>query len=422
LLLAALLIWQAGVGVARQVTYADPRARGAAANPALAATQQAQAAAALTEPMTVLLLGVDRRPLASDGVRSDVVMLARFHPGERWVSLLSIPRDTTLPVPGVGHMKVNATYGHGFANATSIYGADTTPEAGGAAFTAEALERYMNININHVAQVDFRSFEQLIDGLGGITLDVPQAIDDREYPTENYGIKHVQIPAGLQRMDGETALIYVRTRHGSDDYKRNQRQQQVLRAVQQELRAKSPLWYATELPGLVSTLAPNIRTTLPIDSMPFVLALAQVAQELDGQRIQQLGITPDTVVQEGVYGSNLYWNRDSLAQLVAQWQEGPRLPGQPGQVQVLNGAALQGLAGKVTNTLQQAGFKTAEPGNAPYRVARTRLIDYGGNQAQREQLMALLKLTPADVETAPRDQAPSPRIDLVVIAGPDAQP
>ncbi|MFN8460124.1 MAG: LCP family protein, partial [Anaerolineae bacterium] len=78
---------------------------------------------------------------------------------------------------------------------------------------------------------DFNGFVALVDALGGIEIDVPKAIVDENYPTFDYGVITITIPAGPQHMDGAAALIYARTRHTDSDFGRGQRQQQVLRAL-----------------------------------------------------------------------------------------------------------------------------------------------------------------------------------------------
>ena len=185
----------------------------------------------LSRPFTVLLLGVDRRPNPEEGVRSDTLILVRVDPQARTASMLSIPRDSVAPIPHLGWAKINAAYGYGYANAAALYGAATDPSAAGGALAAEAVEQFLGVTVDYIAQVDFRGFERLVDTVGGVLIDVPAPILDAEYPTENYGVERIYIPAGLQVLDGRMALIYARTRHGSSDFERSRRQQQVLRAL-----------------------------------------------------------------------------------------------------------------------------------------------------------------------------------------------
>src|SRR5262245_39384726 len=88
---------------------------------------------ALREPVNILLIGVDKRPNAEDGVRSDTLILVHLDPLDKWASMLSIPRDSVASIPHLGYAKINAAYSYGFMNAAAIYGEGTQPDAAGAA-------------------------------------------------------------------------------------------------------------------------------------------------------------------------------------------------------------------------------------------------------------------------------------------------
>jgi LCP family protein required for cell wall assembly len=280
--------------------------------------------AELQKPITVLLIGVDKRPDPDDGARSDTLILVRFNPQEHWASLLSIPRDSVVTIPGFGESKVNAAYSNGYSNAEAIYGAGTAPDAGGAALAAETLEQFLGITIDYTVQIDFHGFERTVDTLGGLLLDVQNPVLDGEYPTDDYGYQRVYIPAGLQIVDGHTALIYARTRHSSSDFERSKRQQQVLRALLTQVRQRGLLENAALLPEWASVLQENIRTTMPIRDFAFVNGLAMVARDLDAGTIAQYSINPNDVGVVGEYGSDIYWNPEDIAILVQRWLNGPQ--------------------------------------------------------------------------------------------------
>jgi polyisoprenyl-teichoic acid--peptidoglycan teichoic acid transferase len=82
-----------------------------------------------------------------------------------------------------------------------------------------------------MTQLNFAGFSALVDALGGITVDVPKRIVDNAYPTADYGVMRIEFAQGIQRMTGDQALIYARTRHADNDFGRNQRQQQVIQAA-----------------------------------------------------------------------------------------------------------------------------------------------------------------------------------------------
>ncbi|HJZ47529.1 MAG TPA: LCP family protein, partial [Roseiflexaceae bacterium] len=323
---------------------------------------------ALREPVNILLIGVDKRPNAEDGVRSDTLILVHLDPLDKWASMLSIPRDSVASIPHLGYAKINAAYSYGFMNAAAIYGEGTQPDAAGAALAAETVEHFLSVKVDFTAQVDFHGFEALVDSVGGVVMDVPTPLLDAEYPTEDYGVERIYIPEGLQVMNGHTALIYARSRHASTDFDRSRRQQAVLRALLQQVRARGLLDNVATLPEWAAVLEQNVRTTLPIGDLGMVNGLATLARGLTGDRIVQLSINPNDVALDSEDGSDLHWNRSDLAALVSRWQAGPpsapaadpasQAPagGESGRVQVLNGAAVDGLAGRVSSFLNSQGF------------------------------------------------------------------
>src|SRR3954464_4371870 len=153
-------------------------------------------------------------------------------------------------------------------------------------------------------------------------------------------------------MNGHTALIYARSRHASTDFDRGRRQQSVLRALLEQVRARGLLENVATLPEGAAVLEQNVRTTLPIADLGMINGLATLARGLTSDRIVQLSINPADVALDAEDGSDIYWNRSDLAALVARWQAGPPAAagveaapaaGASGRVQVLNGAAVDGL-------------------------------------------------------------------------------
>jgi LCP family protein required for cell wall assembly len=384
---------------------------------------------ALREPVNVLLLGVDKRPSEEEGVRSDTLILVHLDPLNKWASMLSIPRDSVANIPNLGSAKINAAYSYGFNNAGAIYGDGTAPDAAGAALAAETVERFLGVKVDFTAQVDFHGFEALVDTVGGVMVDVTTPLLDAEYPTEDYGVERIYIPEGLQVMNGHTALVYARSRHASTDFDRSRRQQMVLRALLEQVRARGLLENVGTLPEWAAVLEQNVRTTLPIADLGMINGLATLARGLHSDRIVQLSINPADVSIDSEDGSDIYWNRADIAALVARWQAGPRASasGEPalstsGRVQVLNGAAVDGLAGRVSAFLGGQGIALLDPGQASRVYEHTTIIDYTGQPATRRRLAEILGLDPRYIQDVPGpDAPPADQADVVLILGQDYQ-
>ncbi len=420
---------------------------------------QVPSSGTLRDTFTILLMGVDRRADLEEGVRSDTLIIVRVDSQARTASMLSIPRDSVVEIPGLGASKINAAYSFGYNNAEALYGTGTTPEAGGGALAAQTVTGWLGITVDYVAQVDFDGFARLVDSIGGVLIDVRAPLLDAEYPTADYGYQKIYIPAGLQTLDGQTALVYARTRHASSDFDRSRRQQEVLRAVLEQVRARGILDNAALLPRWAEVIEQNIRTTLPIDDLGTLADFAALARELSPGRIQQLTISEDTAVLDATNGTELYWNAASIAELVDRWRQGPpppaevvaaataepassALPTQPGapavpsatvpalptaitgedaRIQVLNAATTDGIAGSLSALLADRGFAMGDPASYTSVYERTTIFDYTGLPATRRLLAETLGIDPRFVIVDPPPDAPPAGVgvDIVIVLGND---
>ena len=187
-------------------------------------------------PLTVLVMGVDARPgePIDVGVRPDALGVLRLDPAAGTCRLLAVPRDTRADLPWYGPSKVN----HGLV-------------VGGVPFQRRVVEGLLGLEIDRFVLVDFAAVEAIVEAVGGVTLDVPQAFttgDGRSFP------------AGAQTLDGPAVLAYARYRDGPDgDLGRIGRQQQVLRAL---LERMPDLELGPALAGLLPLLEEHVRTDL----------------------------------------------------------------------------------------------------------------------------------------------------------------
>ncbi len=179
----------------------------------------------MPSPTNILILGIDRRPGQGDATRTDTILLLHADPGPPRMVLFSIPRDLWVTIPGHGEERVNTAH---------FYGELTDPGSG-PALAAETVRQNFGVPVHRTLRLDFDAFRGVIDAAGGVDIDVPTQMIDDAYPTEDYGTMRIEIPAGMQHMDGETALRYARSRHGSSDFDRAARQQQILVALAKKL-------------------------------------------------------------------------------------------------------------------------------------------------------------------------------------------
>lgn len=215
------------------------------------------------QPLMLLVMGVDHRADETGPARSDSLILAGNNSTTGQAALLSIPRDLWVTIPGVGEQRINTAlfFGHEANNPTA-----------GPQLARRTVEQQIGRPIDRFVVLDFETFVRLVDVLGGVEIDVPAPITDAEYPTPDYGVTTIHFDAGPQIMDGERALIYVRTRHTDSDFGRSERQQQVIRAMAGRL-ADPAFW--PRLPQFLRVLQEGLRTDLAPADWPSLLQLVQ---------------------------------------------------------------------------------------------------------------------------------------------------
>lgn len=193
------------------------------------------------DAITILVMGVDSRPgeAIDIGVRPDSLMVLRLDPSTGSCRTLAIPRDTRTELPGYGQSKIN----HALA-------------VGGIPYEKQVVENLTGLKIDHYMLIDFSGFQTLVDAVGGIQIDVPDAFAIDQY---------IYFNAGPQTMDGKHALAYARWRGGADgDFGRIARQQLVLRAL---IRKGAGLDVVRSLNELLPAVQDNIRTDLGATDM-----------------------------------------------------------------------------------------------------------------------------------------------------------
>jgi polyisoprenyl-teichoic acid--peptidoglycan teichoic acid transferase len=246
------------------------------------------------KPQTLLLVGSDRRfGDAEDNARSDTLMLLRIDPRQRATTMLSIPRDLAVEIPGHGEAKINEAYRLGGLDLTartvkSLLGAPRRP-----------------FRINHAIATTFGGFTEAVDHLGCVNVDV-----DRRYYHTNAGLpvsehwSEIDLRAGYQRLCGEDALAYVRFRHHDNDIVRGARQQSFLREAKDQLRHRGVL---ENLRPLVRIFAGATETDGDLQSARGLLRLAQLAIRSSDKPVRQIRLrvqfagSPDVTTGLGAY-------------------------------------------------------------------------------------------------------------------------
>jgi polyisoprenyl-teichoic acid--peptidoglycan teichoic acid transferase len=368
------------------------------------------------ERVNVLLMGTDCRPIDKGVCRTDTMALATLDPRTETAGIISMPRDLWVPIPGVGESRINTA---------NWYGALNRYPGGGPALAKKTVEYNFGRRVHYYALIDFNGFRKAIDALGGIDVNVLKAVDDPEYPTEDYRTMHIHFNAGLQHMNGEQALQYARTRHQDGDFGRNKRTIQVLLAARDKALRLDLL---PKLPVLLQSMWGTFETDMKPQE---ILALAQVAAKVKTENIKSGSIDQTMTVEfRASTGADVLWfDRVKVGQLIDQII--PRDAGTNGQagkvkqeaasVIVLNGTSNEQMAERATKYLQAQGFQIYSYGNADrFDYANTVLVDYTGNKsATVAELAKLFRVDPANIRRITNIKSD---VDIRVILGADWTP
>ena len=223
-------------------------------------------------PITVFVGGLDSRR-EGEPENSDVLILARVDLEARTVRAISIPRDLWVEIPGFGFDKITRAYDFGSKQENGRF-------KPGAELVKATIAQNFGQELDGVAMTTFGGFEQIVNALGGVTVNNPYDLADNEYPTIDYGYMSIFFPAGIQTLTGEQALQFTRTRHQDGDPGRVMRQQIVLRNLLE--RARKPE-IAEQLPTLVEENKETVKTDLGPSKR---LTLALAAPDFTNESVQ----------------------------------------------------------------------------------------------------------------------------------------
>ncbi len=374
---------------------------------------------------TALVIGYDRR--AGDGKgapsRSDTLMLVRADPVTDTISLLSFPRDMTVPIRCPGRSpylgKINSAYTYC-----------------GAQGTLETVKGLTGVPVNYLITVNFRGFRQVVDRIGGVYLDVDQRYyNDRGGP---YGYATINLQPGYQRLSGYRALDFVRFRHTDSDLVRVARQQSFVKAFKDQVGSSVSLF---TLPKIINAVTKNVevgqggggdvnaKTVLSYASFAVGLPNGHMFQsKIEGlEGYADLTTAPANITRAVQEFTHPDVDSPKKATAVALGEKVKlKVPtARQTTVTVLNGNGVEGSASNASYLLSQRGYQMLLPpdqvnGNAPdgFDYFRTKVY-YGGSARSKAAAAKLANLFgSADVARTPASvRVASNGAMLVVVVG-----
>lgn len=244
----------------------------------------------LTDDISILFIGVDdssKRDQSSTNIRSDALVLATLNNEDKSVKLVSIPRDTYTLIPATGREdKITHAYAHG-----------------GASSTMSAVKNLLDIPIHYYVRMDFEAFIDVVDALGGITVDVPYDLEEQD---ENDKAGAINLQEGNQLVNGSEALALARTRHYDNDIERGKRQQMILESIMDKALSAGSI---TKYADVISAVGDNMKTNLTFKDMQAFFEYAKNGKP----DVETLTVDGFDDMSTGIY----YWklNEESLIEI-----------------------------------------------------------------------------------------------------------
>ena len=371
--------------------------------------------------VTILVMGLDYRDWEGEGPsRTDTMMLLTMDPVTRTAGMLSIPRDLWVNIPGFDYGKINTAYFLG-----ELYNLD----GGGPGLAIKTVEDLLGIDINYYAQIDFSAFENFIDQIGGIDVEVPYELTVDPIGPGNT----VTLPAGPNHLNGPTALAYARNRDTiGSDFDRADRQQQVIMAVFDQLTSLGTLpKLLANSPTIYDNLRYGIHTNLTLkETISLAWTVAQIPREnikrgligpdqttrtfsADGLDILLPNIEAVRAVRDQVF-SITSGTSPVATEYVSDSAE--LRQAEAASVSVLNATTTPGLAAETSDYLTNLGLNVTVTGNAEEKSDNTVIIDYTGKPYTVQYLVQLLNIQANSIYSR---YDPNSETDIAILLGVD---
>ena len=366
--------------------------------------------------LNILLMGSATNNGEYNPGLTDVLMIVSVNRETERVAVLSIPRDLYVYVPEFNMHKINQAYF--YAEMNDLDGID---------IMRQTIEYNFGVAIDYYARVDFNSFGTLIDSVGGVDIAVDCAIEDwmlkspelDKQDADNWEMHTLW--AGMQHLNGDTALWYVRSRRTSSDLDRGRRQQDVLRALWRQIRTEGLL---ENFPELWEQFNEIVETDIPLsEAVTFVPMLAH----LEAAAVQFYALERDTHIVSGYTPGDgrFVWfpQREAMIELVDQVVNGSgahRLTQSMPTVAVYNSSGIDGMAFVAAQRLEREGFRTTVMFDHTQPRNYNHVVDYTGLDRHNplSVIQDVLSVTDEGVSVEPD---PNRAFDYVVYVGNEYQ-
>lgn len=385
--------------------------------------------------INVLLTGIGG-PDHDGGDLTDTLMVASIDPVNNKAALLSVPRDLWVTLPGKGSMKINAAYEtakYAYMHKNKVDGNNSQAIEAGFTSIDQTLEQVLGVPIHYNLLLNFHAFQQAVDTVGGITVDVPSDLYDPTMSWENNHSPYIA-RAGTQVMDGKHALLYVRSRETSSDFARSQRQRAVILALKQKVATLGTLANPAKIAGLVNTFGDNVQTDLSLTDASHLYGIIKKINNNDIQSISLAGTTTidsaaagtDSLVTTGnINGQSIVMPKagledySAIQQFVRSKLQDGYLTKEHAKVLIVNATGQDGLAGQASALLKSYGYNVIGTATAPELSPTTTVVDLSHGKDRYTKHYLEDRFTTTAVTKLPDATINTQNADFVVLLGGD---
>jgi LCP family protein required for cell wall assembly len=359
---------------------------------------------------------------------TDSIMVASIDPVNHTSTLISIPRDLWVDIPNQGAMKINAAWETGeFNYLHKIAPGSTDPNAIQAGFDEadQVVESVLGVTIHYNVLVNFQAFQQAVDTVGGVTVNVPTDLVDPTMAWQNAN-NPVLAKAGVDSFNGSQALNYVRSRETTSDFARADRQRSVLVALKDKVETAGTLSNPLKLASLMNTFGNNVQTDLSLKDAQRLYSIVKGIPDTKTTSLSLAGAPNNYFTTGTMAGQSItlpvagLFNYNDIQTFIRGQLKDPYILKENAKVIVLNGTSAAGLATTKTNELKSYGYDVIASGNAPTNdVLQTSVVDltHGKDKYTKNYLEQRFGVTATT--TLPDNSIQTNGADFVIILGSD---
>ncbi|MDO8513567.1 MAG: LCP family protein [bacterium] len=364
--------------------------------------------------INILLVGIGGKNHPG-GTLADTIMMLSIDPKNKRMGFLSIPRDFYAKLPDGSYGKINAVHSLSEGKKTGS----------GPVALAKSVSEITGQPVKYYIRGDFTGFKQIVDTLGGVTVDVPKAIYDPYYPDERMvGFAPFRVKKGIQTMNGTTALKYARSRETTSDFDRAKRQQQLLVAIKEKAMNLGILANPKKLVALINAVGDHAYTNFNPDEL---IRLIELAKNTDSSKIRQIVLSTDTGGALVSFNSRAtgyvlkpktgdYSQIRQIAKNMLSDQSTLIAQSENSTIEVQNATGQSGTATEVSAVLNNYGYKTNPYLQILSPVSETVLYDYSTGTKKQTAQFLVNKFAARKIEKKPTEGITT---DFTLILGTD---